>query len=283
MKTISIAAMVVLINASAAWPGAAGLVKLNSLESRILSGEITMDKYFNAESIMRRGDDLDLQEDIYDFGTKSPFKAFMYSLAVPGAGEYYNGQKYKAVGFLAADVLFWSGYFIYHGKGVSTEKDYKAYANENYSWQDFMTWWNDLPVETQNIYSHRLPYDEANNVPIFDHEYYENIGKYDQFQLGWPGGINHPFLPNSPDSTYHQTWMPDERRIYLDMRKDSNDYFAKATTMMMVSIANHIVSAFDAAISAKRFNRGSKQYSMKVNAKEINGETIPFVTLSAKF
>ena len=282
-RTLSITAIIVLASVTAAWPGAAGLVKINTMENRILSGEISMDKYFDAESVLRRGDDLRMSEDIYEFGAKSPFKAFVFSLAVPGAGEYYTGHKYKAVGFFTADALFWTGYFIYRGKGKSTEDDYKAYANEHYSWRDFMDWWQTLPPETQNIYSHRMPFDFTNYVPIFNHEYFENIGKYDQFQVGWPGGINHPYLPNSPDTTYHESWMPVERQTYLDMRKKSNDYFARATTMMMVSIANHIVSAFDAAIGAKRFNRGSKQYSMKVDAKEINGETVPFVTLSAKF
>lgn len=280
MRTIIILAAIFLLTSTVAWPGAAGLVKTNSVESQFHSGRLTMDKYFDREMIVRQGDDLELTEDIYDYGIKSPFKAFMLSLAVPGAGEYYTGKKYRAIGFITADVLFWSGYFIYHSKGVSTEKDYKAYADEHYTWQTFMTWWDQLPDSTKNIYSHRLPYDDANNVPIFNHEYYENIGKYNQFQIGWPGGQNYPYIPNSPDTL---TYMPDERRIYLDMRKDSNDYYARAKTMMMISIANHIVSAFDAAIGAKRFNRGSKQYSMKVNAREINGETTPFLTLTAKF
>lgn len=283
MRTIFIFAAIFLLTSTVAWSGAAGLVKTNSVESQFYNGRLTMDKYFDREMIVRQGDDLELTEDIYDYGIKSPFKAFMLSLAVPGAGEYYTGKKYRAIGFIAADVLFWSGYFIYQNKGVRSEKDYKTYADVNYSEENFMFWWSLLPDSTKDIYSHRMPVDE-NGIPIRNHEYYENIGKYDQFQVGWPpDGMNHPFLPNSPDSTYHETYMPEARRIYLDMRKDSNDYYARAKTMMMISIANHIVSAFDAAIGAKRFNRGSKQYSMNVSAREINGETTPFLTLTAKF
>ncbi|MEE9554533.1 MAG: hypothetical protein V3W18_09570 [candidate division Zixibacteria bacterium] len=283
MRTISILAGILLFSSAVAWSGAAGLVNTNSVENQLIAGSLTMEKYFDRESIVRQGDDLELTEDIYDYGSKSPFKAFMLSLAVPGAGEYYAGKKYRAVGFLTADILFWSGYFIYHSKGVSTEKDYQAYADDNYNEEDYLRWWNMIPDSTKEIYSHSMPVDE-NGIPIRNHEYYENIGKYNQFQVGWqPDGWNNPFLPNSPDSTYHKTYMPYTRETYLDMRKDSNDYFAKATTMMMISIANHIVSAFDAAIGAKRFNRGSKQYSMKVNAREINGVTTPFLTLSAKF
>ena len=172
MRTILITSMVVLISSSPAWSGAAGLVKINTLENRILSGELTMDKYFNAESIMRQGDDLEINKDIYEFGTKSPFKAFMFSLAVPGAGEFYTGKKYRAVGFLTADVLFWTGYFIYRGKGNGAENDYQAYADKHYDWQNYQTWWGQLPDSLQEIFSHRMPYDYTNNVPIFDHEYY---------------------------------------------------------------------------------------------------------------
>ena len=273
--------MILILAVPSAWSGAVGIVKSNSVGDQFLTDRLTMQKYFDRKSILADKDASDLNGDIYEYGVKSPFKAFLFSLAIPGAGEYYNGQKIRAGAFLAVDAIFWSGFFIYHSKGANMEKDYKAYANANYSWQEFIAWWDQLPEAQKEVYSHRMPYDYTNNIPIFNREYYENIGKYDQFQIGWPGGLNHPFIPG--DSLYEQTYMPAERRTYLDMRKKSNDYFTTATTMVMISIANHIVSAFDAAIGAKRFNKGSKQYSLNVDARQVNGKTMPFLVFEAKF
>jgi len=278
MRTISLLMTIMIAMSASAFAGAVGLVHTTSAQTHMLAGELTMDKYFDRKSILSEKDDLETNADIYAFDTKSPIKAFMLSLAVPGAGEFYNGQKIRAGSFLAADIVIWSGYLLYHKKGADKEKDYKAYADQHYSPYVFLDWWNNILTEDQrNTYSHRLPVD-GNGDPIHNREYYENIGKYNQFQVGWPNGINHPYVP--PDG---ETYMPTERATYLDMRKKSNDYFSKASTMIMVSIANHIVSAFDAAISAKRHNKGTKQYSMKVDTRMVNGEQMPFVVLSRAF
>lgn len=275
MRTICCMTVLFMGAASSAWSGAAGVVKTRSAESHFLSGELTMHKYFDQKSILQEKDDIAPPGDIYKFGAKSPVKAFMLSLAVPGAGEYYNGQKIRAGAFLAADIAIWGGYFIYHKKGADKERDYKAYADIYYSPGVFLQWWDSVPDDDKAAYSHRLPVDN-NGIPIRNHEYYENIGKYDQFQVGWVD-----IGPNFPPEDTSAVWG--NRVVYLDMRRVSNDYFSKASTMIMISIANHIVSAFDAAISAKRHNKGTKQYSMKVDARLIDGETMPFLTLTRSF
>jgi hypothetical protein len=280
MKIISTLLVATFLAASVGDASASGVTRTYQVQDYFRTNSLTMNRYFSNEEILKQQDDIDLSSNIYEYNTKSPAKAFLLSLAVPGAGEFYNEQKFKAGAFLAVDALLWTGYFIYHKKGSDKEDEYKAYADEHYSWQDYLIWWGALPEDNQNEYSHRMPVND-NNVPIFNHEYYENIGKYDQFQVGWPGGINHPFIPG--DSVYSVTWMPPERATYLDMRQQSNDYFSNATTAVMVSIANHIVSAFDAAIGAKRYNKGVKQYSLDLRTKNIDGRTTPFITMTAKF
>ncbi len=269
------------LTATTAWPGAAGIVRTYSVEEYFLANDLAMDKYFNNEEIIKKQDDLDLSGDIYEYDTKSPAKAFLLSLAVPGAGEYYNGRKFKAAAFLAVDALLWTGYFIYHKKGSDKEGEYKAFANDNYTWQNFIIAWDQLPEEDKDKFSHRMPWNGENNRPNFNHEYYENIGKYDQFQVGWNDIDYSPW--DIRDTTEAGGIVSPLRSEYLDMRKQSNDYFSNATTAVMISIANHIVSAFDAAIGAKRFNKGGKQYSLNLETKNIDGKTTPFLTLTAKF
>jgi len=251
-----------------------GVSRIVSAQEYFLRSELTMERYFSRELAVRSGDSSDLRGDIYEYSTRSPFKAFIFSLAVTGAGQYYTGSKIKAGSFLAVDVLLWSGYLIYHSKGASKERDYKAYADQHYIASDYFWWWDQLTQAQQDSFSHRI-YQDAEGSPIKSHEYYENIGKYDQFQVGWDDvGLNHP----PPEQFYSA-----HRDAYLAMRKKSNDYFSNATTLAMVSIANHIVSAFDAAIGARRFNKGAKQYSMQFETRNINGQLAPFLVLAAKF
>jgi hypothetical protein len=262
---------------SAAFGFTGGVSQTRSIDQYFAQNELTIESKLGNGTVLNQVDELEIKRDIYEHHAKSPMQAFAMSLLVPGAGQYYvQSSKYKVGAFIATDLLLWTGYIVYHGKGVDQEDKYRAYANDNYSWQTFIEWWNQLDTTIQNDYSHTMPWDSVNNRPIFNHEYYENIGKYDQFQVGWPDGLNNP--PN--DSL---DWQSPERNTYLDMRRKANDYFSNATTAAMVSVANHIVSAFDAAIGAKRFNRASKQYSMTIKSKQIQGRTVPFLVLSAKF
>lgn len=248
----------------------------------MLEDGLAMDRISSKELGFAGQDEEEILGDIYEYRMKSPFKAFVMSLAVPGLGEYYVGQKIKAGSFFAADVILWTGYFIYRGKGNDKEDEYKQYADDHYLWNTYIDWWNSGEVSDsiKQTYSHSMPWDSTANQPIFNHEYYENIGKYDQFQVGWDDiGTNFP-PPPIPGGT---SVISAHRAFYLNLRKQSNDYFSTASTIAMISIANHIISAFDAAIAAKKFNRGAKQYSFRFNAKRYNGEMTPFLEFTAKF
>ncbi|MCP4632642.1 MAG: hypothetical protein GY855_06925, partial [candidate division Zixibacteria bacterium] len=178
-------------------------------------------------------------------------RGFFYSLAIPGVGEYYAESKYKPYIFFSADVLLWSGYFLYNKKGRDKEDEYKAYADIHYDRTYYDDWWNFIiglnpNTDTASTYSHRLPAEK-------DHEYYENIGKYDQFRWGWDDWISqgHSYYDNVDPSLYRTA----NRNTYLEIRKDANDNFDRAKTLMVVSMVNHIVSAFDAAFTVKAYNR----------------------------
>lgn len=277
MRGILTISLTILLSAGMVQASTGGPMKMKPIKQQFMEKNLALDMISsNQVSFARQDFEGDLGE-IYEVNTKSPFKAFMLSLAVPGLGELYLGHKIRAASFFAADVALWSGYFVYHGKGSDKEKEYKQYAQNHYSSNTFLNWWDTLPDSIKDGYSHRLPVDDNGN-PIFNHEYYENIGKYDQFQVGWDDiGLNFPPPPLG------ETYISSNRTFYLNLRKKSNDYFTTASTIAMVSIANHIISAFDAAISAKKYNRGGHRYSLKLTPKNHEGETVPFLEFTAKF
>jgi hypothetical protein len=275
-------AAVVIISAGTAM--ASGLTRTASVNEAFLANSLTMQNFFERKLAVRQGED-DLRDDIYEFHAKSPLKAFAMSLVIPGTGQFYNGSKIKAGTFLAADVLLWGGYLMYHGKGSDQEDKYRKFADDNYTASRYFTWFESIGDTARQAFSHQI-YPDPNDPEgvVRNHEYYENIGKYDQFQPGWndyetDGGGIPPPLPGE-DRDYRATAL---RTQYLDMRRQANDYFSNASTMAMISIANHLISAFDAAIGAKKFNRGTRQYSLQLKSKNIDGKVAPFVVAEVKF
>jgi len=93
------------------------------------------------------------------------------------------------------------------------ESKYKAYADEHYLSSVFRDWWAALDTSIMMEFSHRIEFDTLGN-PIKSNEYYEYIGRYDQFQVGWDDiGVNHPppILPGE------EGVMSPHRQNYLDL------------------------------------------------------------------
>jgi hypothetical protein len=65
--------------------------------------------------------------------------------------------------------------------------------------------------------------------------------------------------------------MTTNMRTYRDMRNEMNDFFGAASTALNVVVINHVLSAIDAAWTARQFNRSVtvrlkteiKQYAYK--------------------
>ncbi len=278
MRRIAAIITVILLTTGLVWGGQLDDDGL-TVEQYFASNQLTAQNFYASNEVIDDLDDeLPLTGDIYQFETKSTKRAFFYSLLVPGAGQYYAGSRVKPAVFLGVEALLWAGYFVYDGKGDDEKKLYQDFANDNYQWQDFMTWWETLSDAQQDSFSHRLPWDEANNTVTRNHEYYENIGKYDQFQIGWIDIDNYAYPP-----PYGDAITEGSRSIYLDMRRKANDYYQNANTMIMLSLLNRIVSAFEAALTAKHYNKGQKRFAFDLRMKNWGEEKVPMLTVNYRF
>ena len=274
----------------------------------------------NAFSLeMQPADTTLLNQDIYGSKTKSTRKAFIYSLLLPGAGELYGDSKLKAAAFLSMEALFWVSYFHYDGKGDDKKTEYRLYADQNWDegkYRDSLiyTYFTESNPNTPNnlldyvvaegdtltFFNYQSRVDEIkgneeiiynmeeslsvvdresnqygfthHSVNISDNEYYENIGKYNQFAWGWGEYQGSPLLAL--------------RSAYLDMRQDANSLYDKAKWSVVASMANHIISAIDAALTVKSFNRKQdrfKEASLKIRMVPEEGGLSPRAVLTLKF
>jgi len=217
--------------------------------------------------------------EMYSSEHKSIGRAFVYSALVPGLGEYYAGSKFKSALFFAADLVFWSQYLSNHSKGKDKEDEFTAYADAHWSATRYTEWLvenygvlddedpYEVPGEDPKSFTHNLP-DEKTQ------QYYEMIGKYEQFLAGWD------------DYDEQEATSSPRRGEYIIMRDDANDKLNKASTWVMVSLANHFLSAFDAAITAKSFNKRKDVFSnvnVKARLAKYDGDQIPQLMFTYKF
>ncbi|UCE23138.1 MAG: hypothetical protein JSU74_07465 [Candidatus Zixiibacteriota bacterium] len=232
---------------------------------------------------------------------KSPGKAFLLSLAVPGLGQYYYGSKVKPFIFLGAEVASWVMYFNWHGEGDDITTEFEAFNREHWSRdryeQQYLLWTygvtddDSLPPATPGI-THNLPDTRTQ-------QYYEMTGKYDQFAWGWDDAV----LGGNVLDDYSATDPPPiivgdagtpssaNRLHYETRRNDANNAYDKATRMIFVSMANRLISAFEALFTTKSINRnlqrsGGSFGKVKVSAKLKSFYTkrdTPYLTVTYKF
>lgn len=245
-------------------------------------------------------------------GLKSPGKALLLSAAVPGAGEFYSGAWKRGIVFSALEVASWTWYFTQHSSGKDKEDEYENFADDEWSSEQYEEWFddwkqwyearagdNDPPFES--IFTHELPSQKSD-------DYYEMIGKYDQFSYGWidsaaaanvwiPGN----FAPNDSILGYDFTDQYTTRDIcrgadatattnrdkYVNLRGDANDLLKRATWGISASLFNHVISALDAVIATKAYNRRVLQEAgypqLRMELDMYAGEVIPKFTLTKRF
>lgn len=206
-----------------------------------------------------------------EIGTRSVAKAVLFSAAIPGAGQIYNGSILKSILFLALEAGALTGHFINQNRGNELEDEFEDFADLYWSEQEY---WeslaqesglnvNDLDAlreyERQN-FSHFLPQQK-------NQQYYENIGKYDQFNAGWDDSEN----IRARDSVH--------REQYTLMRKDANDHFKRATNFAAAALFNHVLSALEAGWSAKRHNKQIMKASLEMQGRLYGTEVVPTLVL----
>lgn len=223
----------------------------------------------------QQGDDFsfgfDEAESIYEYDFKSPRKAFIYSLVVPGLGERYTKSNVlKSLFFLGVEAGMWMSYFSFHNDGEKLTDDFEDFADANWSEQAYQDWLVEYDVDEDTM-THHLPDSK-------DQQYYEMIGKYDQFRGGWGD--------YTPGYNYDSTISP-LRESYNTQRQKANDKLDQANRFIILSMVNHLFSAFDAALAAKRHNKNKSAemwLSIRADYKKYSAtESIPILKISCRF
>ena len=198
---------------------------------------------------------------------KSPYLGALFSGLIPGTGEIYAKSYIKGAIFLAVEAGLWIAYSSYESKGNDQTDQYQNYANDNWDVYKYAGWLKsqnfagsdgiDLSADKQLLrrqvnvceaqnFSHQLP-------PYGEQQYYELIGKYQNFVTGW-GDADLSLVNRNNYGTYKTTMFED----YSYSRQQANDYYDNATTSLILVVVNHLLSSADGAWSVSMFNKDLK-------------------------
>lgn len=247
------------------------------------------------------------------FKKRSPILATGLSVVLPGAGQFYNEDYWKTAIFVAIEVAAIYTAVSYNSKGDEQTTNYKNFANSADGWdvdkyanwsvdnasrinpeilrgdgskegdfteEDFNIFdsngdviWsklNHLETAIGGYYSHRLaPYD--------DQQYYEMIGKYQQFNPGWDDF-------NYDDDYIYGDPLTPTFLWYADERGKANSYYDTSNLAVKILVANHIISAVEAALAANSYNRSfNAEVRMQSNSIGYNRIFYPELNLSYRF
>lgn len=227
---------------------------------------------------------------------KSPVKAGLFSLVVPGAGQFYNGDILLSAVFVVAEAALITTAVIYNNKGNNQTDYFQNYADQHWNVKAYAQWtlnhlsnlnpslnasdfnvfdnngnvvWselNRLEMAIGDGYSHNLP-------PHGEQQYYEEIGKYPQFSSGWDDFTGDDYHNISPHYMY-----------YSDQRGEANDLYKVSTRAVSLLYINHVLSALEAAWGATRFNR-NLSVNMRLRALNLTDriEYVPTMNISYSF
>ena len=224
-------------------------------------------------------------------GELNPGKALLLSAIIPGAGEYYAGNKIKAAIFFTIEVAAWTSVVYFYGEGKDKEDEFIAFADENfdediYRAHEFglaqdpnhgdgdtpgfdgtieewtaMSWEKKIHYLPREGFTHELPtLAERNANWSLKQQFYEMIGKYlDQFGFGWNDRYG------DDEGTPYFDWKNGDgpadspnSGLYMDMRHDSNKLLGYSAWGYNIALLNHVASALDASFSVRIAKRRAK-------------------------
>lgn len=217
----------------------------NTLLHHRLSSQFSLEKlaWSNTSAEKQKGAMLEEEKE------KSPAKAVLYSLLLPGAGQIYAGSQIRGKIFLGTEASVWAGFISFRFYGSWLKKEYKTYAAVH---------------ANANISGKSDDFFE-------DLTYYENRDEFNKLA---------PLYFGKGTTIYAETdfwnWQWESREAqkhFREIRNRSKSAYRRGLYMIGLALANRLISAVDAFRTAKIYNH---KKSLEISKVKIDFDVNPF-------
>ena len=222
-----------------------------------------------------------IQRDSISYSSNSMLK----SLIFPGWGQLQNNDPiWKPLAFIAFEVAGLTFMTKYNKRADDIRKDFESFADKHWTLE---RWYNNtkliFPQKWKNILvgTHKLElmingdyfktdqlvdlkekYSWNDILVIRDRDFYENIGKYDQFVGGWDDPFDNPFDAAGmwytiKKGNVESIILTKQKDYYRGLRDDSNILKLRAKNAVYTVMLNHLISGLEAGLKSKREPRFS--------------------------
>lgn len=157
----------------------------------------------------------------------SPGRAFLYSLVLPGAGQFYAGSSKMAQIFLGSEGLLWATFLSFRAYGHWKETDYRRYAT---------------------VHAGIDPDDK-------DYDYFVAIENYMDIRAYNEAKLQQRAVDEMypEDDVYSWEWDSEaSREDYERMRVASDRAYRRSLFVVGGIVINHIISGIDALRLARK-------------------------------
>jgi len=169
---------------------------------------------------------------------KSSSRAALYSLILPGSGQYYIDKGFKSKLFFSIESGLWLTYLGFRKYGGFKENSAKGWAVMKAGAYAGNT--------DENYWVKMTYYDNRDRNIGSEQGYNQMAAVYDRNEA--------VLFPETPE--YFWDWdNPQDRQKYRNLRNQSKTAFERADITVGIIIANHLVSAIEAFFSAGKHNR----------------------------
>ena len=174
-------------------------------------------------------------------------RPMLLSLLMPGLGEVSMGYK-RGYAMMALDIASWFAAKSAHDRGGEIRDEYYAYADSNWALARLagafgagkpgtfyygVTQYTDLSLWVSEEDDRR--------------EYYENLGKWDQFVFGWNDFQDPRNWVDASASDLRDVRVSANRETYRGMRIDSNDRFRRRDLLIKINMGTRLLSMLQVA------------------------------------
>ena len=217
---------------------------------------------------------------------KAPWKAFLLSAAVPGAGEIYAGAWKRAIVFFSMEAAIWGGFAYFDTRGEDTKSEYKDLAVQEAGATN-----SGSNKYFEDIYNHEWsggyypdePWLNDGEEGSYNNKIWDIL--YEQWLQPYKNGRDSvatiedtlnclaDYQDMAYDSTYAWNWAGTGRwSTYRSKHDRANELLKKATFTLGLVLVNHVVSCIDATKAAGQFNRKLASAMAALEEKRIHME-----------